>query len=281
MTERLFSELTNLTIDFEILVEDDGGTLFLAENDAINNLPNCHYYHNTGNIGRAGNINRLFGKSKFDSCLLLDCDIFPVKSDFISHYLQAIKEGNNIVFGGIIYETAIPETEKKLRWVYGTKREALPLAIRKKKPYETTLTSNILISKSLFNNTEIFNQDITLYGYEDLVLIEELKRKNISIFHIDNPGFHLNLETSEKFLLKTKEGINNLVFLEQQGILKPDSTKIVRLFSKLKKMRLNNWVGFLFSILKPFLRKNLISNRPSLFLFDCYKIGYFCYLKSK
>ncbi|MES1181381.1 MAG: glycosyltransferase family 2 protein, partial [Flavobacterium sp.] len=122
---------------------------------------------------------------------------------------------------------------------------------------------------------------ITQYGYEDLVFIKNLKESYIQIEHIDNAVFHLNLETSELFLEKTKTALDNLLYLSKSGFDLENDSKIISKFHLLKKFGLSNMAGFIFAKAAPFLESNLLSKNPKLLLFDLYKLGYFCKISSE
>lgn len=273
LVKELKQQLDLSNVIYEIIVQDDAGSFFSDENSSINNFENCHFKKNKENLGRSRNINLLVEQSKFDYILILDCDVFPKKKDFISKYLQEIHQDFDVIFGGISYDkNTKPENKSVLRWKYGIEREAISLKKRLQKPYRHLLTSNILMNKKRLR-IPLFNSNITLYGYEDLELAIWLKKHNKIINHIENSVLHKNLETSEKFILKTQEALENLKQLEKKGILPKDSTTISSLHRKL---------FFLDPILpkiSPFFlnkfKANLTSKNPNLFLFDLYKLLYF------
>ncbi len=265
--------LTN--IEYEIIVLDDASLVLLEQNLAINDLENCFYLSNDVNLGRSNNINKLINLSRFDYCLILDCDVFPKKNDFISNYLIELFSKKEVVYGGIAYKTELPLQKEMLRWKYGHLREAIPFEKRIQHPYQHLLTSNILICKSTLENN-FFNKDIINYGYEDLEFVKKLEAKNINVTNINNEVYHLNLETSAEFLQKTEKALQNLYFLEKTGILPKKSTKVSKLHSILKQLFLDKLIEIFYHILKPFLKQNLLSKNPNLFIFDLYKILFYC-----
>ena len=252
-------------ITFEILCQDDASnSQENSRNQEVNLLPNCSFFINEVNLGRGKNINSLAQKAIYDCLLILDCDTFPTDSDFIQNYVEAISDSSkNILFGGIIYEDKKPEKEQLLRWIYGQKREA-----------SSILTSNLLIKKDVFLQHP-FDDSITKYGYEDLCFFSVLKKNNFEISRIENPTLHLNLETSEVFLNKTKIALENLVFLYDAKKISGEDSKIIKAFELLKKLKLTRFSAFLFKKKQIKIEQNLLSQNPSLFLFDLYKLGYF------
>jgi len=270
-------------ISYEIIVQDDGSTHFdsIEENQTISKLSNCQFIQNECNLGRAKNINSLLKSAKFDWMLLLDCDTKPTSENFIRIYVEIMQKSScEIFFGGIAYRDTPPKESEILRWKYGKEREAISAEKRNTNPYLTLLTSNILCHKSLFEKV-LFNENITEYGYEDLVFGQQLAQLKIEINHIENPVFHLNYETSEAFLEKTEKSLQTLFFLEENKIINAKTTKLQKAYQRLKWWKLEGIFFLLFKKWKLRIIKNLLSNTPKLFYFDLYKLGYFIILKSQ
>lgn len=274
-------QCTAIGIVFEVIVLDDASNKlhFIEINKKINQIPFCRFERNETNLGRAKNLNKLIKKAIYEWVLILDCDVKPVKNNFIKNYLNSISQGCTIIFGGIAYKDEKPEEEKLLRWIYGRKREEISLKNRIKNPFRTTLTSNILIHKSIFDTIK-FNEKITKYGYEDLVFTEELKKNNLVVHHLDNPCYHLNYETSEVFFSKTKIALENLVNLENKGIIKDNVTNLQLTYLRLKKFYLTLPYLFIFKIVSRLLILNLKSKTPILFFMDLLKIGIYTRFKN-
>ena len=139
------------------------------------------------------------------------------------------------------------------------------------------LTSNLLIQKKVYLKN-LFSDEIKQYGYEDTLFLYQLEQNSINVVHLDNPLYHLNLETSEVFIEKTKLALENLKSIIT---IQPDLSKRIKLTSiyfKLKEYNLNILIVTLFELLKKKIYKNLTSKNPNLFLFDLYKLGLFCKL---
>jgi glycosyltransferase involved in cell wall biosynthesis len=268
LVNELVKQCNKRGITFEILCQDDAShSQENILNQEVNLLPNCSFFINEVNLGRGTNINSLAQKAKYDLLLILDCDTFPADDNFIQKYSDAISDSSkNIIFGGIIYEDKKPEKEQLLRWIYGQKRET-----------KSFLSSNLWIKKEIFLQYP-FDETITKYGYEDLCFFSVLKKNHFEISRIENPTFHLNLETSEVFLDKTKIALENLIFLYNLKKISPEDSKIIKSFQLLKNLKLTWFSAFLFKKNQVKIERNLLSKNPSLFLFDLYKLGYFCSL---
>ena len=272
----IHQQLELLAINYEIICICDASTEFLSENESINSFSNTQLISLIDNIGRSKIRNLLVEKSNYNWLLFLDADVFPKNESFIKTYVDLIEIQNTKAYcGGLNYQKEPPKKEKTLRWVYGKKREEISVERRKEHPYQFVTGANILIHKSIFKTID-FNEAIVNYGYEDVVFIEDLKSNAIDINHINNPVFHLGIENSLTFLNKTKEGLENLYYLNSKDILKGDNLKLLRTFKMLKTLKLNWFVVLFFNTFKKLLEYNLLSSKPSLLLFDIYKIGYFC-----
>ncbi len=209
----------------------------------------------------------------------MDCDTFPTKNDFIQHYVSQINKNEKVVFGGIEYQKEKPSNDQLLRWIYGSVRESLSVAKRNSNPNGNALTSNILIQKRVFVSNP-FEESITKYGYEDLVFLSDLKKKGILVKHIDNPTYHLGLENSQQFLEKTKTALENLKLITETTSLDPSESKLLKVSNVLKSLYLASFIAFIFHTTERKIERNLLSRKPSLLLFDLYKLGYFCSLKN-
>lgn len=279
LVQELKEQIEKLGISYEIIVLNDASTSFLAENQTLKNKDGIYYEVLETNIGRSKIRNLLCQKAQFEWVLLLDCDTKPTNDIFIKKYVDCIaNKEDSVFFGGLAYEPTRPEDDRLLRWIYGQKREAIPIKIRQKNSYDAALVSNILLKRNIILEHP-FDTSINNYGFEDFVFIHELKRNAIPINHIDNPVFHLNLEKSTVFLEKHLNAINNLHYLMSKKIISIDETKLGKTKRTLSRFGLKQLTIFLFNLTEASLKKNLLSTQPSLFLFDVYKLGYFCSIK--
>jgi len=209
----------------------------------------------------------------------MDCDTFPTKNNYIQKYISQINEAEKVVYGGIKYQKEKPANDQLLRWFYGNARESLSVEKRNRNPNGNALTSNILIQKKAFLSNK-FDESISKYGYEDLVFLSDLKKKGIIVKHIHNPTYHLGLETSQQFLEKTKIALENLKLITETTSLDHSESKLLKVSSMLKRLYLASFISFLFKTTERKIEDNLLSDKPSLLLFDFYKLGYFCSLNN-
>nr|WP_294780586.1 glycosyltransferase family 2 protein [uncultured Flavobacterium sp.] len=278
LVETLQQQILKCNIPFEIICLDDASQEYLIENERINRFENTSFSILEKNIGRSAIRNLLAQKAVYENLLFLDADVMPVNDNFLSKYISEIN--NKVVFGGLLYHDKKPAKELLLRWIYGIEREALPLSQRMQNPAETALVSNLLIKKEIAIKFP-FDETLTKYGYEDLLFFAVLKANKIEITPIENPVFHLNLETSALFLNKTKSALENLVLLNNQNKISINESRVIASFELLKTSKLLTVFSFIFKKFESKIERNLLSEQPSLFLFDIYKLGYFAFLKSK
>lgn len=268
LVTELHKQCLECDIAFEILVYDDGsGSPINPINKNINNLQNCIFKELPKNIGRSAIRNLLGTDAKYDLLLFIDAGTFPKEKNFIEKYLSIKNE--QVICGGMTNLENAPKKPFKLRWVYTKKREK-----------KTLCSSNFLIKKDIFKKFH-FDESIKKYGYEDVLFFSNLINNHYQVYFFKNPVIHYPDDDANIFLKKTEDAMENLKNLVEQGKLTEDDSKIYKYFLKIKKSHLTKGVSKIFSVLKQPIVLNLTSNYPSLWLYDLYRIGYFCQLKTK
>lgn len=264
-------------ISFEIICLDDASYLFQTENKHINELSNCSYDVLENNIGRTSIRNLLAKKSKFEWILFLDADVMPTNENFINNYWIKTKSECEVIVGGIKYSNEIPKKSEILRYKYGKSREEKSATERNQNPYGTIVSANLFIKKSVFSSAN-YLENKNLYGMDIFFSYQLFKNKD-EILHIDNPVYHLGLETNEEFLNKSLASAKSRIEImaDFPGIEEVNS--LVKHYKFLKKYRLLSLYKIVFNIFEPFLKNNILSKTPSLFYFDLYRLGYICSAK--
>lgn len=282
LVHEVHKQSTACNIDFEILVFDDASeNLEIRKiNTAINDLKNTSYTILKSNIGRSAIRNKLAENAQFDLLLFLDADVIPVNEHFISNYVAAISKSKKIIYGGILYQKKMPEKSKLLRWVYGKEREALSVTKRKENKYISFLTSNFIIKKNVFE-TISFNEDIPNLGNEDTLFSYNLNQEKTPIEHIENTVYHLGLESSEIFLNKSRASLEALNLFLKQKLIDVQYVKILRVKNRLQKFKLDIFFSTTYPLTKTIFEKNLLSHKPSLLIFDLYRLSYLCYISRR
>jgi len=276
LVKEIHSQLTHSKVPFEIICLDDASVQNVyVENNQINTLDFSKFEVLAQNIGRSKIRNKLASQAAYDWLLFLDVDVLPKNTNFIASYLKAISNETPVICGGINYEAKQPVEAKLLRWTYGTKREAIPVSQRINNPYKHFLSSNFLIHKKLFFDIK-FNELLTTYGHEDTLFAVELKNKQTEIKHIDNAVYHLGIEPNIVFIEKVRASIENANYLYQHQLIRKGDITLTDKFIRFKALRIDGFMAWIFRKFKQKWEQNLCSKKPSLFVFDIYKLGYLC-----
>ena len=224
LVSRLEKECLTLGIVFEIISIDDASFSTLNEvNQKINMLTNCKFFESKKNIGRVANRQLLSQKAQYKWLLYIDVDVKPLNDNFIKVYVNEIKKGFEVVFGGFNYKNI--ETNN-LRYLFGKSREDVQSVIRNKNPYKYIISSNFLVKKVIFDK---INKNININGYGmDYFFGALLKENLVSINHIDNEVTHYGLDDNSKFLAKTKEALENLHYLNTNKLINKNDITILK-----------------------------------------------------
>ena len=218
--KELHNQFIATNIKFQIICLDDGSKSdFNIENNKINNLTNAYFEELKKNFGRSAIRNLLVKKAAFEWLLFLDADGFPKNKNFIQKYLDLIKSENKYIgyVGGRIHKK---DGRKSLRVKFGIKREELSVNERNKNPYRFLFTSNMMLNKSVFKQTN-FNENLKGYGYEDVLFGNSIRDKGYKVLHINNPVYHLQIEQNKIFIDKTKKDANKdgiYAFVNENGL---------------------------------------------------------------
>lgn len=257
-------------INYQILVFDDASKdRYKKINRRAETVFGVSYIEFRENMGRSKIRNKLGFNAMYDHLLFLDCDSKIISKKYIKNYLKVINKAP-VIYGGTIYSRRAPKARsKKLHWLYGNKRERLPLHKRKHYPYQSFRSNNFIINRDIFLKHP-FDEEITGYGHEDTLFAQDLEKSGHKILHIDNPVRHGGLEKTEKFLKKVEEGVNNLVKLRLRG--KQIETSLTRFHSKLDRWGLLSIARFILKVLRGTIQRRLNSSNPSILWLDLYKL---------
>ncbi len=269
----LWQQLRKSAITFEILCFDDGSEApYLEQNRSIESLLYVSYLELRQNKGRSKIRNQLAQHARYEKILFLDSDSQIKSKKFIRKYVSDL-ESAPVVCGGRIYEKKAPrDIKKRLHYDYGTKRESQPANVRNKLPIRYFHTNNFIIDRDLILRYP-FNESVSKYGYEDLALASALNKKGYQIRHIDNPILHRGLETTEVFLQKIDESIDNLILFYQ--IRSIDKTALIRAYELLHKLQVTSLFSRFYERRETNILANLHSDAPSMRYLDYYKLHQF------
>ena len=105
-----------------------------------------------------------------------------------------------------------------------------------------------------------------------------LEKEKKEILHINNPLYHKGIENNIIFLQKTQQSILSLKELYERAEYSSQLSNKIKILSFYKKIKpLHIPISFLFTSIRPLIEKYLITNKkPSLIVFDFYKLAYLC-----
>ncbi len=272
-----------LNVPYEIILLDDASDgVYRQLNRELDELKSVHYFELPANIGRAEIRNRMAEIAKYPYLLFMDGDSEVMYNDFLQNYIVEAN-GELVVYGGRIYSMVPPpDKQKHLRWKYGNKVETIRAQERTAFPYRSFMTSNFMISKSIFGKIR-FDEDIKTYGHEDTLFGYNLKKAKIKLIHIDNPLVHIGLEDGNEFLRKKRDGIENLRSILHKQENQDDFIAEVSLLRRYAAIKGTFKERFLIRLYKRYNKaweKNICGRFRSIYLFNLYKLAYFAYLES-
>ena len=273
----LEKEALTLGLIFEIICIDDASFSNLNEtNQKINTLTNCKFFESKKNLGRSANRQLLAEKAQYDWLLFIDVDVTPIKSNFLEIYTNQIKKDFEVTFGGFYYEDKIINSSS-LRQTFGKFREQIPCELRNKNPYKYTISSNFLIRKNVFKS---INKQIKSSSYGmDYLFGALLKNNSISINHIDNEVNHHGLDENLKFLTKTKKALESLHYLNGNKLIGQNDITILKYYKVLSFLGLRKITTTIINLFSKSIESNMLGAKPSLLLFDLYRLSYLCNIK--
>lgn len=282
LVRHLLAEAERLDLPIEIRCYDDcSHPDFKQKNKVLLEHPEVVYVELEQNLGRARIRNKLAEEAKYPCLLFLDGDVWPPNDRFLEAYLPYLEQ-EAVVYGGLCYTSTEPPRDRYLRWRYGQFRESRSAKERSLHGHLAFKTCNFLILKKDLLAIR-FEESLNGYGHEDTLFALQLRQKNIPVVHIDNPVVHLGIDISADFLAKSEEAIVNLHGLLQNPTVANfiAQVKLIRYYHLVNRLYLAAPLRFGFSISRKLIYSQLLSSRPSLVLFDFYKLGLLLSLDKK
>ena len=272
LVDRLYDQCLKSGIPFEFLCYDDGSQKrYKEKNRVVGQKMGISYMELSKNLGRAKIRNWLGKNARYDWLIFMDCDSGVDHATYIKRYVESIGKAD-LVYGGTTYQKKAPAVKKRLHWKYGKKVEAQPISVRQKMGFESFRSNNFMISREAFMQ-HLFDENIEGYGYEDILMAQEMKLAGRTILHIENPLVHRGLETRDVFLKKTENAINNLAKMYAEGKIR---TRLTSHYEKLIDWGLIPIVKFIDKkVLSSVVRKRLESDDPSILALQWYKLQLF------
>ena len=260
--------------DCEIIVGDDGSSqedIKTANRLVIEGLSGVTFWESEWNRGRAGMRNQLIRRAQGTYVLIMDADAQVMSDNYLDTYLQQMPT-DDVLCGGIRHPEMLPSPSVSLRWRYEKHCEPhLTPKIRNAHPYLSISTFNILLPRKVALSHP-FDEGITQYGYEDTLLGYQLEKAGIGIRHIDNPLMHLGLDVNACYLQKTEEAMQTLYGIRDKI---GNHSRLLRTYDRLHRLHLLPALRLTYRLTRGAVRHNLLGPRPSILLFQFYKLGYY------
>ncbi|MEI2737564.1 MAG: glycosyltransferase [Chitinophagaceae bacterium] len=273
LVQALAGQLARLETGAEIILLDDGSDAsFLPLNKPLQSVASISFFQNEKNEGRMATRLKLATLAQYEYLLFLDCDSMIIKDDFLAAYSDLMTRNVVLASGGRVYAETFPaDCDLMLHWKYGTIRESRRT---KKKDSKAFMSNNFLIKKELFG--QIGNSlELTGYGHEDSWWGIQFEQLGINCHLIDNPVLHADIEKAVVFLDKSENALKNILLLSKtidNNLLR----KHIKIFRWYARLRNTGFSGVYIFFEKPFhnyFRRNLLSCKPNLFFFDCYRLA--------
>ena len=265
--------------DFEIIVADDGslsGAIgmnkacqhLIDENKVIELLKGVRYIIREKNVGRSAIRNFLVSQAKGDRLLFIDGDLSLNNPSFIRNYLQT--EGD-VVVGGIAIGGNPDQWKGNLRYRYERQCEAInTVESRQSQPYQH-LATNLFVRRSVLGE-QPYDEKISHYGYEDVLLGKRFQQQKVAIKHIENPVLFCDFEDNASYLAKTEEALRTLFAFRKE--LKGYS-RLLDKAGQIERLHLSPLFVTAYKLFNEPIKNCLLGNKPNVFWFNIYKLLYY------
>lgn len=260
-------------LEWEIVIGDDASTYTALVEDLrrLDRLENFRYLRCNTNMGRSAIRNFLAQEARGEWLLFVDAHSVMATNDYLKAYINATKNAD-VICGG--YQS-LKGPDGNLRYLYEhNAKQHDNAALRKARPYHNFSAANFMIKRDILLKHS-FDSRLHKYGFEDVLLGRELALAGIPVTHIDAPTGYIEYESNANFVEKTEQAMENLYALRSslQGYSSVLATAnriqgnpLGFIFRKIFQWRRNAW------------KTNLLSKKPSLFIFKLYKLGYYMQL---
>ena len=227
-------------------------------------------------MGRAAIRNFLAREAKYTWLLFIDSNMNVISHQYLANYLK--EKESDVVYGGYQIKRDAETRERlkyNLRYIFESAGTQNGNHLqRQANPYADFHTSNFIVKRSIMLKHP-FDERFSHYGYEDVLWGKNLKDNHIPILHVDNPLGYEHFIGNMSFLYKTEESLRTLYQFrnELQGY-----SKIIDYAHKLKRWHLYPPCQYLFPLLSLPIKARLTGNKPSIFMFNIYKLLYYIHL---
>lgn len=275
LVRRLLNQMKSVsTEEFEVVCIDNHSSGYYAnQNKGIAEIAT---YLTTGkNIGANQLRNMFVDRAKGEYLLFVDSGA-GVSEMYLKNYARQVAKHPMVVVGGVSFGEKAPDSDHELRFLYGSKIEALPADSRRRAPYRHITEGNLLVRRDVFEKVR-FEESITKYGYDGTMFGYRLEQQNIPVLHVDNPVTVQQMEDNAEFLHKTVESVENIAEIydnmweDQNFCMK---VPLLRRYARVRRMGLHGVVYMAFKMVKTPMESHFVrGNNISIGQLKFYKLG--------
>jgi len=270
LVQNLVEQLQELALEGEILLLDDGSEdSWREKNRKLTTLNSVRYEELPHNVGRAAVRNALALRARGQYLLFLD-DGLEISPQWLAGYWHE-RDEQGVLCGGVHFPNQAPRGYR-LRQRYARCREMAPAKERQKRPWEGFKTGAFMVPKALLLRIP-FDENLRHYGHEDTLWGYALKAQGIPVRHLDQPAFHPELDTDTQFLHKMTTALQNLPYVAGCYPQESADMKLWSMAQRCRKSPLEPLLRRLLEYAKSVMEWQLQSARPSLLIFDLYRLG--------
>ena len=158
-----------------------------------------------------------------------------------------------------------------LRYCYERQSKAInTVESRQRHPYQH-LATNLLVRRSVLGE-QPYDENISHYGYEDVLLGKRFQQQQVVVKHIDNPVLFCDFEDNSSYLAKTEEALRTLFAFRKE--LKGYSCLLDKA-EQIERLHLSPLFSFAYKLLSSPIKNCLLGNKPNVFWFNVYKLLYY------
>lgn len=228
----------------------------------------------TQNIGRSKIRNTFLSQTDAKYLLFIDGDSTIQNKQFLKTYVDYLnQESVDVLVGASAYQQQKPKRSEYLRWNYSSHRESLNFQQRLHNHSAGFKTNNFLINREILKLIP-FDERIKGYGHEDTLLGLQLEAHQIQIAHIDNPVWNFKLDSNSKFLSKTTQALQNLLWIEKNYPELPlrNTNRLLNIYRNMLDSKILKFIMPLSILFLPVFSNFLKSGLAPLFVFDLYRV---------
>ncbi len=222
----------------EVIVHDDGtgdhAMLARMQHEASRHRIAVRLIAADANRGRAAARNRAIAHARADWVLLLDADMLPDETDFLTRYLDAMDAtaAPAVIVGGYSLRHTGKDARKALHRWQAEASECLPADRRQQSPGRYVFSSNVVAHRTVVDMIP-FDEAFSGWGWEDTDWGIRASRY-FPVRHIDNTATHLGLDADAVLMSKYARSGENFARLVKAH---PDEARNMPLFRMAHRLR--------------------------------------------